>query len=248
MLSDVDSGGLSSAQQQALSDWVTMGGHLIVTGGQNWQATAAGVSSLLPLEPSASRDIDSLRPLAAWLRDSAALDTQTIIATGTLSADAQVLAAAEDGTPLLARRTLGAGEVDYLAAEPNNAPCAVEQPADALAGAGDHRRTAARLGQRLRRLGVGGTRGEILPGYDPLPDILPLFAFLLLYILLIGPLNYIPQPHQPPGMGVVHHSRLHPAVQRAGVWAGLQPARQYRHAQPRRRCANVARQRPRAGR
>lgn len=192
MLSDVDSGGLSSAQQQALSDWVTMGGHLIVTGGQNWQATAAGVSSLLPLTPSASRDIDSLRPLAAWLRDSAALDTQTIIATGTLSDDAQVLAAAEDNTPLLARRTLGAGKVDYFAADPNNAPLRGWSSLPTLWLA------LATTGEPQPGWGSGfvdwesaARAAEILPGYDPLPDILPLFGFLLLYILLIGPLNYI---------------------------------------------------------
>jgi hypothetical protein len=32
---------------------------------------------------------------------------------------------------------------------------------------------------------------EILPGYDPLPDILPLCGFLGLYIGLVGPLNYL---------------------------------------------------------
>lgn len=192
MLSDVDSGGLSSAQQQALTDWVTMGGHLIVTGGQNWQATAAGVSSLLPLTPSASRDIDSLRPLATWLRDSAPLDTQTIIATGTLSSDAQVLVAAEDGTPLLARRTLGAGEVDYLAADPNNAPLRVWSSLPmlwlALATTGEPQ---PGWGNGFIDWESAARAAEILPGYDPLPDILPLFGFLLLYILLIGPLNYV---------------------------------------------------------
>jgi hypothetical protein len=32
---------------------------------------------------------------------------------------------------------------------------------------------------------------EILPGFDPLPDILPLCGFLFAYIALIGPLNYL---------------------------------------------------------
>jgi hypothetical protein len=35
-----------------------------------------------------------------------------------------------------------------------------------------------------------GRSVEILPGFDPLPDILPLCAFLFGYIALIGPLNY----------------------------------------------------------
>lgn len=192
MLSDVDSGGLSSAQQQALTDWITTGGHLIVTGGQNWQATAAGVAGMLPLTPNASRDIGNLRPLAAWLHDNAALDTQTIIATGALSDDAQVLAAAEDDTPLLARRTLGAGKIDYLAADPNNEPLRGWDNLPALWLAlvtnGDPQ---PGWGNGFVDWESAARAAEILPGYDPLPDILPLFGFLVLYILLIGPLNYI---------------------------------------------------------
>ncbi|MEP7294336.1 MAG: hypothetical protein ABI835_21280, partial [Chloroflexota bacterium] len=192
MLSDVDSGGLSSSQQQALSDWITAGGHLIVTGGQNWQATAAGVAALLPLPPDASREIDGLQPLANWLRDNADLSAQTIIATGTLSADAQVLAAAGDDTPLLARRTLGAGRIDYLAADPNNAPLR------GWDGLSDLWFTLVTDGNPQPGWGSGfvdwesaARAAEILPGYDPLPDILPLFGFLVLYIVLIGPLNYV---------------------------------------------------------
>ncbi|MBK8024647.1 MAG: hypothetical protein IPK19_25295 [Chloroflexi bacterium] len=40
---------LNSGQIRAPTDWVASGGHLIVTGGANSQATAAGLSDLLPL-------------------------------------------------------------------------------------------------------------------------------------------------------------------------------------------------------
>jgi hypothetical protein len=192
MFSDVDTGALSSAQKQTIADWVAAGGHLIVTGGENWQATAAGLGDLLPLTPQASQDAAGLQPLASWLRDTSDLSAQTVIATGTLRAGAQVLAAAADGTPLLARRALGAGVVDYLAADPNNAPLrgwnglpalwltlvTTSDPQPGWGGGFVDWESAARA-------------AEIVPGYDPLPDILPLFGFLALYIALIGPLNYL---------------------------------------------------------
>ncbi len=188
----MDSGTLSSAQKQALADWIASGGHLVVTGGDNWQATAAGVSDLLPLTPDSSVEIDGLPALATWLHSNAALGDQTVIATGTLNPDARVIAAADDGTPLLVRRTLGAGVVDYLAPDPNNAPlrgwgglpdlwfelATDGSPRPGWANGFVDWESAARA-------------SEILPGYDPLPDILPLIGFLAIYIVLIGPLNYL---------------------------------------------------------
>lgn len=192
MLSDVDSGALSSAQQQALVDWVAAGGELIVTGGQNWQATAAGVADLLPLMPTASREVAGLQPIANWLRADANLSAQTIVATGDLRADAEVLVSDADDTPLLARRSFGGGVVDYLAADPNNAPLR------GWAGLPNLWLTLITSGDPQPGWANGfvdwdsASRAvEILPGYDPLPDVLPLFVFLVLYIALVGPLNYL---------------------------------------------------------
>ncbi|MBI1258141.1 MAG: hypothetical protein GC204_11775 [Chloroflexi bacterium] len=192
MFSDIDTGTLSSPQKQALSDWISTGGHLIVTGGQNWQATAAGLGDLLPLTPSGSQQVDGLQGLSSWMRVDTKLDAQTVIATGTPTADAQVFAALDDGTPLLLRRTLGAGAVDYLAADPNNAPLRGWSGLSAL--------WFALITDGSPQPGwangfvdweSAARSAEILPGYDPLPDILPLCGFLGIYIALIGPLNYI---------------------------------------------------------
>jgi hypothetical protein len=49
-LTDVDTGNLTLTQRQAIADWVRQGGHLVVTGGPNWQKTQAGVTALLPLQ------------------------------------------------------------------------------------------------------------------------------------------------------------------------------------------------------
>lgn len=195
LFTDVDSGAISSAQKQALTDWIVSGGHLVVTGGPNWQATAAGLTDLLPLTPEGSATLETLAPLGEWLSLSdslvSTLDQQTVISTGSLIPEARTLISTPDGDPLLARRFLGEGVVDYLTVDPNTQP---------LRGWG----SLPDLWYALFTT-TGSTPGwshgfgdweqaaravEILPGFDPLPDILPLCGFLFAYIALIGPINY----------------------------------------------------------
>src|SRR5690606_24577941 len=63
--SDLDTGALSSLQRTALEDCVACGGHLIATGGSNWQAIAAGLTYRLPMTPYGIETIDNLDRLAA---------------------------------------------------------------------------------------------------------------------------------------------------------------------------------------
>ena len=193
--SDVDSGIMSTSQRQSLADWIANGGHLIVTGGPNWQGTAAGLSDLLPLQPTGSMTVDTIAPLAEWLSlpetEIRSLETQTVISTGTLAPDAQTLVLAADSTPLLARRTFGEGTVDYLAVDPNTQP---------LRGWGNlpnlwftlltTTRATPGWSQGFGNWEQAGQAVEVLPGFDPLPDVLPLCGFLFAYIALIGPINY----------------------------------------------------------
>jgi hypothetical protein len=195
VLTDVDTTTFTAAQRAALQAWVLGGGHLVVTGGANWRATAAGAADWLPFIPTGERD-GTLTALADWLRlsDSAArdLDSSTILADGAVGAGARVLVADADGAPLIVRGTYGDGTIDYLTVDP---------AASALRGwAGlpalwSHLLTTARpqLGWANGVVDWSAARAavEILPGYDPLPDLLPLCGFLAAYIALIGPLNYL---------------------------------------------------------
>jgi hypothetical protein len=193
LFSDVDTGTLSTLQRAAISDWVAQGGHLIVTGGTNWQSTASGLSELLPLIPENSRTVSNLSPIRDWLRtNEAPLNDQTVIATGALQTAAHTLVALEDQTPLLARRIYGEGTVDYLAADPNALPL---RGWDALP---DLWMTLATTldpepgwAHGINEWQSANQAVNILPGVNLLPDILPLCGFLALYIGLIGPLNYI---------------------------------------------------------
>ncbi len=193
LFSDVDSGQLSTAQRAAVADWVAEGGHLVVTGGAPWQSTAAGLTDLLPLQPNGSASVASLTPLADWLKTGApaALDLPTVVATGALASDARVLVSSADQTPLLARRTRGGGMVDYLTADPNS------QPLRGWGGLSDLWLTLRSTegvkpswAYGVTNWDAAGSATEILPGFNLLPDALPLCGFLALYIGLIGPLNY----------------------------------------------------------
>jgi hypothetical protein len=191
VFSDIDTSGLSSSQRESVADWLTAGGHLIVTGGANWQATAAGLEDLLPITPQGSESSSDLDSLFA-LGEGQAISGTAIISTGTSREDARILAATESGTPLLARRSVGLGTVDYLALDPMSEPLRSWDGLDSL-----WQTLASLLEARpgwSRRVvdydrAINAT--EVLPGLNLLPDVLPLCGFLSLYIALVGPLNYL---------------------------------------------------------
>ncbi|MDZ4771425.1 MAG: hypothetical protein SGJ24_20055 [Chloroflexota bacterium] len=196
-LSDVDTGTLSAGQRAVLTAWVASGGHLLVTGGASAQATAAGVVDLLPLSPRAIETTPDLSALDAWLRGGVsdadgALVADTAIAVGALHPDARVLASTDAGIPLIARRAYGDGVVDLLTVDPNGAPLRGWSGLSAIWSA--LLTTVEPLppwGTGFVRWDDAGQAASIIPGAEPLPDVLPLFGFLLLYIALVGPINYI---------------------------------------------------------
>jgi hypothetical protein len=191
LFSDVDTGTLTSTQRQALSDWVAQGGHLLVTGGTNWQATAAGLTDLLPIQPDASATVEDMTSLARW-GDSADLVGQTVVSTGNLIEDAQILASTTEDVPLLARRSLGVGTVDYVTADPG------AQPMRGWGGLTDLWFTLATTvpprpawTHAFFSWDNAADAVQIFPGYNILPEVLPLCGFLAAYIALVGPLNYV---------------------------------------------------------
>lgn len=192
LFNDVDTGTLSSAQRQAIEDWVIQGGHLVVTGGINWQATAAGLSELLPLVPDASISIDDLTSLASLANhDPSEIEGNSIAATGELLADVEVLAVTGNDVPLYTRRVLGLGTVDYLAVDPIAAPLRSWEGLSDLwftVATSVSPRPGWANGFSNPDRAVGAT--EILPGFNLLPNVLPLCGFLAFYVALIGPLNY----------------------------------------------------------
>ena len=190
VISGVDTGAWSAGQRQALTDWVTGGGNLLVAGGPNWQRTAAGLESLLPLRPSGSRTLAGLSALTGLAGESGTLGGPAVVATGELAANAVVLAE-QDGLPLVVEGTLGAGRVIYLAADHALAPLAGWNGAEGLYRA-LLLRTAPRPAWSGGDENVYAARqaAEAVPGVG-FPSGLLVCRFLGLYVLLVGPVNYV---------------------------------------------------------
>ncbi len=193
VLTDTDTGKLSVEQTHALTDWVLNGGHLIVTGGPDWQKTRAGLIDLLPAQINGTLTVDALDIVAAFsgvASDAAALRGATIVAQVTPLPDAQVLAA-EGNAPLLVRRATGLGIVDYLTFDPNLEPFRswADRPAlwTALIAT-----TQSRPGwsEGIVNAAAANDAANLASGLN-FPDVIEVAGFLGLYILLIGPLNYL---------------------------------------------------------
>lgn len=190
LLVNIDGESLSNGQRRALLHWVEGGGHLIVSGGPSALGVAGALSELLPLAPESTRSIDDLSALARYAADKSSLSQRTVIAVGDAHEDAEALVE-QNGIPLLLRREIGAGLVDYLAADPTLEPLASWDKLDnlwlkLLATRAPH----PTWREGFTRPAWGADAIANLPGVDLLPPLQTLCLFLISYIVLIGPLNY----------------------------------------------------------
>ncbi len=187
---DVDTGGLSAEQRIAIKNWVIGGGHLIIHGGPNWQRTTAGLMDVMPTVPTGTQDFDTLTPLGDFLGyPSDVLDQATIVTANTPNENAEVLFSIED-TPIVVRQTLGLGTVDFVALDPQTEPLRSYTDTDAIWYSllvNGQVRPSWSYG--FADWGIANDASRIITGFD-LPSVLQLIGFLILYIALIGPINY----------------------------------------------------------
>lgn len=191
MFHDVDTGSISLEQREAIRQWVARGGHLVIAGGSSWQRTTAAFADVLPVTVTRTATAQSLAPLAEYVRfPGGDLAAATAIAVGRPEPAAVVLVAWND-VPLITRSTIGMGAVDFLAIEPNS------EPLRSWSG-------KARLWSTL--VASTGQRPSWAEGFTDwetarqatlttfnttLPTLTQLCGFLALYVVLIGPLNYV---------------------------------------------------------
>jgi len=186
IVSAVDSGQLSSAQRQALAGWLANGGQLLVTGGADWQRTAAGLGDLLPLEPQGTRTLASLEPLVPAGGD----EQPVVVVQGALRPDARSIYT-QDNTPLVIERSVGLGRVIYLAFDPAQAPFA------AWNGQVDFYQrlltttAPAPLWNHGFRDWDSARQAVTARSSLGMPSAILIGLFLFAYIIAIGPLNYL---------------------------------------------------------
>jgi hypothetical protein len=195
VINQFDTQTLSGAQLQALRDFVGLGGTLVVTGGSGWRQSLAPLPpDLVPIRPTSTASL-SLAPLAQ-LAGSSAADLEAPAAVGTLAKGARILVAEADGAPLAAKLTYGSGEVVQLAYDPGADP--VRNTLYATLA------WIQALSRGFGELSANGVTGSwlpvpessftaLLPTADdaPLPSPVLFGALLVLYLLAVGPLNYL---------------------------------------------------------
>jgi hypothetical protein len=186
-LHDIDSGTLSKEQRAALELWVRLGGQLVVSGGLNGQKTACGLADLLPADVGSAIVQGDLTALARL----AGVSVLPQPALAPLS-DARPRVGADalpGGGGLLYRWRLGNGTVTLGAFD--LATLRGWAGEVALWGKLLTPSVSVSLGMTAHLSPANVMQGVLqLPGQE-LPSTASLFLSLLMYVLVIGPLNYI---------------------------------------------------------
>ncbi len=189
IFTNVDTARLSSEQAAAIKTWTEAGGTLVVTGGLSGPQTMAGFSDLLPVVGGASLTVDDLPELQA-AGGAPFLDPGPYLVTDSALRNGELLLL--DGElPILARQDVGKGRVFFLALDPNVAPLLDWRGREAIwgpiAAAVPDAPAWAHGPQNSYSAANAVTR---IPDVA-LPSILLFTCFLGVYVLAVGPINYL---------------------------------------------------------
>ena len=188
---------LSVEQAQALEAWVRQGGRLVIGGGANAQKTLAGLpKTLLPFTIESSLEIDDLSGLDDFVGGDrpVLVPGPFILATGD-PGDGQVLASQQD-RPLVTEYALGSGYVDFIGLDLSIAPFDAWNGTTAFweklvsPGAAYPSNMPPDISARQQMASNMPYVLSNLPMLE-LPSISSLALLLGLYILVIGPVNYL---------------------------------------------------------
>ncbi len=195
VLSDVDTTRLTPAQSDALTAWVEQGGHLVLGGGSAAERVFAGIpEALRPVTLQAPRDLENLSVLEKLTGYELRVGGPFVATFPDEVLGAKIIHA--DGQTYVTQLTLGKGWVMYLALDPTASPF------DAWAGTPAFWRLLLEADLRYPPYAPVdiplsafeaeqmGYALQNLPVLDP-PSMKTLALVLGLYILLIGPLNYL---------------------------------------------------------
>ena len=204
IISNVDTGTLTPDQKKSLKLWVANGGKLFVTGGIQWQSTAAGLNDLLPIKLTSTQNVTGLPALSAYAVDSDPLEAESILATGAAETGTNILVE-QNGIPVLIEKQIGYGKVYFFAADPGLQPLnnwdgmqdiyehllAVKSPKPSWShGTWDSYQASSAL----------STLPELA-----LPSFFYICGWLGLYIVVIGPDKlFCPAPHETNRTGMDH--------------------------------------------
>ena len=202
VIDDFATDGLTARQRAAIADFVQSGGNLLLGTGASWHKTLAGLpAAILPLEPRATLNVHAVRAVGGHNIEVAFADAAN--GRAWLS---------EGGVPLILDRGVGAGIVTLATFDWNQEPIAGwsgtkdllrQVLARAVFGAGT---SGANYPNGIAFGGPGSAFGSPpsiasksnaltpvlgnLPGLN-LPSLQLTAGLVLLYVLLVGPVNYL---------------------------------------------------------
>ena len=194
------------SQAEALREWVSSGGRLIVATGQSWEGAAKGfLADLLPGDLAGSFQISDLERLEMVGKERFDADAGLLV-TRIQNMDGEVLLRSGT-TPLVVRHTVGFGEVIWLAFDPTKSPFAKWRGAEAFwdwlfrlelpdVVAADSNNERVFEPDMLSTYDRGGSIvAGLSQALGDFPKVKPIsFAFvvvfLLFYVVLIGPVDY----------------------------------------------------------
>jgi hypothetical protein len=187
ILNDVDTSSLTPVQREALETWISHGGHLIVGGGAGGVQTAAGIEDLLPVTVQGVDSIPALDELSA--HTGLPVDPGPYPVARTTLVEGEVLIE-QDDLILLARQTFGAGTVDVLAWDAGLNPFREWESNLELWRSILETRTGGPQFLRVENDALAQRAIFAIPGLAA-PSVCQILGFLLVYTLLMGPVNYL---------------------------------------------------------
>ena len=207
ILNDTDTSRLTPDQASALLTWVQAGGRLVIGGGPGGMQTAAGLpEALLPVRPSQTVELntEAIQDLARFAQADPILTAPSagepnFVACAGALVEGRILATGRAGgaeIPLLIERAVGSGGVDFVAfdlsAAPFNGWPGVQFFWEQLLGPGAVYPQNMPFDISLRQMRAQQLTYPLsnIPSLD-LPSVQGLTLLLLVYIVMVGPLNYL---------------------------------------------------------
>ena len=200
-IDDFATDSLTAGQRNAIADYVYNGGDLLIGTGAAWHKTLAGLpAAILPMAVSGTAVVDATTP------GSSAVE----VATGTITGGHVWLG--PDNQPLIVERSVGAGTVNLATFDWNQQPVDVSGDGRTVLRQVMARAIFSTLGQTNYGMfggpammggPFGGGRPSLavksgaltsvlgnLPGLE-LPSLQLTGLLVLLYVLIVGPINYL---------------------------------------------------------
>lgn len=191
---DIATDGLTASQQTAIADFVKTGGSLLVGTGPSWRRTLAGLpSEILPIRVSGLTTLASSPALGGL--------TGVQVATGELAAGGSAWLT-EGEVPLLADWTVGSGSVtmaafdwkqDPISGWSGTRPLLRQVLVRTMFGGQSQQDLSGQFGGQggaaYQRSGSLSPVLGNLPALD-LPSLVLTGVLVLVYVLLVGPVNY----------------------------------------------------------